>query len=121
MSERMRRVNEALREVLADAVETLADPRIGFVTITGVRSSPDLRHADVFVSVLGGERRRRRSLLALQHAHGVLQQALASQLHLRRTPQLAFIYDETLDRALRLNTLIDDAGSARGSESDESE
>lgn len=119
MNERMRRVNESLREVLADAVERLGDPRIGVVTVTGVRSSPDLRQADVFVSVLGGERRRRRSLGALQHAHGVLQQAVASELHLRRTPQLVFIYDETLDRALRLNTLIDQAGARSSDETPE--
>ncbi|HUZ84687.1 MAG TPA: 30S ribosome-binding factor RbfA [Gaiellales bacterium] len=119
MSERMRRVNESLREVLADAVERLGDPRIGFVTVTAVRSTSDLRHADVFVSVLGGQRRRRRSLLALQHAHGVLQQAVAREMHLRRTPQLAFIYDETLDRALRLNTLIDEAGTVPGSDTPE--
>ena len=58
MSERMRRVNEALREVLSEGIGDLKDPRIGFVTVTGVAASPDLRQAKVFVSVLGGKRKR---------------------------------------------------------------
>ena len=58
MSERMRKVNEALRHVLADGVESLADPGLGFVTITAVRASPDLGHAEVYVSVLGSQKRR---------------------------------------------------------------
>ena len=58
MTERMRKVNEAVREVLSGAIGGLLDPRIGFVTVTGVETSPDLRHARVFVSVLGNERKR---------------------------------------------------------------
>ena len=69
----MRRVNEAVRAVLAEAVGELKDPRIGFVTVTGVETSSDLRQATVFVSVLGSERKRERSLAGLEAAHGVLQ------------------------------------------------
>ena len=69
----MRKVNELLREVLSEALLELKDPRIGFVTVTGVRTSRDLRHATVFVSVLGSERKRERSLEGLAAAHGVLQ------------------------------------------------
>ena len=65
MSERMRKVNEALRHVLADGVETLADPGLGFVTVTAVKASPDLGHAEVYVSVLGSEKRRTASMRAL--------------------------------------------------------
>jgi ribosome-binding factor A len=103
----MRRVNESLRKVLADGVERLGDPSIGFVTVTGVRSATDFSQAVVYVSVLGSEKRRERSLRALERAHGVLQQRIARELRLRRTPQLIFQYDETVDRALRMSELID--------------
>ena len=108
MSERMRRVNEAVREVVSDALPELKDPRIGFVTITAVETSSDLRHARVFVSVLGSERARRRSLLGLQAAHGVLQARVGRELSLKRTPQLAFEYDPSVERGVRMTQLIDE-------------
>ena len=108
MSERLRRVNEAIREVLSEAVPELKDPRIGFVTITGVETSTDLRHARVFVSVLGSERKQRRSLQALDTAHGVLQARIAAELRLKRTPQLAFHYDPSVERGVRMSQLIDE-------------
>ena len=106
-AERMRRVDEAIRQVLADALAgELADPRVGFVTVTDVKTSPDLRNARVFVSVLGGEAQREDSLAALRSAHGLLQGRIAAQLHLRRTPTLEFVYDHTTDRALRVEALL---------------
>jgi ribosome-binding factor A len=108
MTERMRRVNHLVREVLADAIPELKDPRIGLVTITGVETSPDLRHARVFVSVLGGERKRERSLQGLGAAHGVLQARLSRELRMKRTPQLAFEYDPTVERGVRMTQLIDE-------------
>jgi bifunctional oligoribonuclease and PAP phosphatase NrnA len=105
-TERMRRVNMVLREVLAEGVDSLGDPGLGFVTITAVRAAPDLSQAAVYVSVLGSERRRGRSLRALERAHGVLQSRIARELHLKRTPQLSFHYDETIDQAMRLEELI---------------
>ena len=102
----MRKVNEAMRHVLADGVETLADPGLGFVTVTAVRTSADLGHAEVFVSVLGTKKRRTASLRALDRAHGVLQSRVARELHLKRTPQLSFHYDETVDRAMRLDQIL---------------
>jgi len=109
VSDRMRRVDEALREVLSDAVNAdLKDPRIGFVTVTDVKTSPDLRHARVFVSVLGGEAERAASLAGLQSAHGVLQRRVASELRLKRTPTLEFLYDDTTDRVMRMEELLDD-------------
>ena len=104
----MRRVNEALREVLSEGVGELKDPRIGFVTVTGVEASPDLRQARVFVSVLGPERKRRESLAALQAAHGVLQARVGRELRLKRTPQLAFEYDPSVERGVRMTQLIDE-------------
>ncbi len=105
----MRRVDEAMREVLSDAVQDLKDPRIGFVTVTAVDTSPDLRHADVWVSVLGDETQRQLSLDGLQSAHGILQRAVASQLRMKNTPQLRFAYDDTAERAARLERLLQEA------------
>jgi ribosome-binding factor A len=108
MTERMRKVNEAVREVLSEAIGGLLDPRIGFVTVTGVETSPDLRHARVFVSVLGSERKRERTLEGLASAHGVLQAKLADQLRMKRTPQLAFEYDPSVERGVKMSQLIDE-------------
>jgi ribosome-binding factor A len=110
--ERMRRVDEAMREVLSDAMaHDLKDPRIGFVTVTDVRTSPDLRHARVFVSVLGDEERRAATLAGLRSAHGVLQRRVASELKMKRTPALTFVYDDTTDRAMRLERLLQEGAS----------
>jgi ribosome-binding factor A len=108
MSERMRRVNEAIRETLAEAIGELKDPRIGFVTVTGVETSPDLRQAKVFVSVLGNERKREKTLQGLESAHGVLQLRLATELRMKRTPQLTFEYDPTVAEGVRMSQLIDE-------------
>jgi ribosome-binding factor A len=108
MTDRMRRVNEALREVLSEGIGELKDPRIGFVTVTGVETSPDLRHAKVYVSVLGSERKRKASLAGLSAAHGVLQTRLARELRMKRTPTLVFEYDPTVERGVRMSQLIDE-------------
>ena len=108
MSDRMRRVNEAVREVISEGVGELKDPRVGFVTITGVETSADLRHATVFVSVLGSEGKRQKTLDGLTAAHGVLQARLARELRLKRTPQLTFEYDPTVERGVRMTQLIDE-------------
>jgi ribosome-binding factor A len=108
MSGRMRRVNESVRQVLSEAVGDLKDPRIGFVTVTGVETSPDLRQARVYVSVFGSEESRQDSLAGLEAAHGVLQSRLARELRMKRTPQLAFEYDPTVERGVRMTQLIDE-------------
>jgi ribosome-binding factor A len=105
---RMRRVDEAMREVLSAVITSeLKDPRVGFVTVTAVETSQDLRHARVFVSVLGTDAVRRRSLDGLQSSHGYLQRRVASELRLKHTPTLDFRYDDTADRAERINELVD--------------
>jgi ribosome-binding factor A len=107
-SERMRRVDQAVRAVLSDAIsKDLKDPRVGFVTVTAVKTSPDLRHARVYVSVLGDEPTRAATLEGLRSAHGFLQGVIASELTLKRTPSLVFEYDETVERADRISRLID--------------
>ena len=109
-SGRMRRVDEAIREVLSDALGSadLSDPRIGFVTVTDVKTSADLRHARVYVTVLGDEDARAKSMAGLQSAHGVLQRRVGTQLRMKRTPTIEFHYDETTDRAMRMEELLDD-------------
>lgn len=105
---RMRRVDEAIRQVIGEAVAgELKDPRVGFVTVTDVRTSADLSHARVFVSVLGDEPRREATLEGLRSAHGYLQRRVASELHLKRTPTLTFAYDDTADRAERIDALLE--------------
>jgi len=108
MSERMRRVNEAVRGVVADGVQDLKDPRIGMVTVTGVRVTPDLNEATVFVSVLGSEKARLATLAGLASARGVLQARINRELSLRRTPTLVFAYDDAVERGVRMTKLIDD-------------
>lgn len=109
--QRLRRVNEALREVISVALGELKDPRIGFVTVTDVRTSPDLRHATVYISVLGNEHARRRTLAGLESSRGVVQARVNDELRLKRTPQLVFQYDRSGEQAVRLSKLLDDLDS----------
>jgi ribosome-binding factor A len=105
----MRRVNEAMRAVLSGAIATeIKDPRVGFVTVTGVKTSPDLRHACVFVSVLGDQAVREGSLDGLRSARGFLQRRLASELALKHTPAVTFEYDDSVDRGMRINQLLEE-------------
>ena len=108
MSDRMRRVNEAMREVLSDALtQDLKDPRVGFVTVTAVETTPDLRHARVYVSVLGDAEVRANTIDGLQSAHGYLQRKVAEQLRIKHTPQLDFIEDDTVRKADRIERLLE--------------
>jgi ribosome-binding factor A len=108
-TDRMRRVNEAVREVLSARIaEGLNDPRIGFVTLTSVDTSPDLSHARVYVSVLGDDAERADTMAGLGSAHGLLQQAIGRELRMKRTPTLHFVFDESIDRGMRISELLDD-------------
>jgi ribosome-binding factor A len=109
MADRMRRVNEAVREVVsARLAEGLRDPRIGFVTVTSVDTSPDLRQARVYVSVLGTDEQRAETLAGLESAHGLLQQRVAAELRMKHTPTLQFVFDESIDRGMRISELLDE-------------
>jgi ribosome-binding factor A len=106
-SPRMRRVNEAMREVLSARIAVdLKDPRIGFVTVTAVETSPDLRNARVFVSVLGEPAEREDALAGLDSSRGVLQSHVARELRMKRTPTLTFVHDDTAERGMRMEQLI---------------
>lgn len=104
----MRRVNESVRQVLSEALLELKDPRIGFVTVTGVVTSPDLRHARVYVSVFGNDKKQQKSMAGLEAAQGVLQARISRELRLKRTPQLAFEYDPSVEHGVRMSALIDE-------------
>jgi ribosome-binding factor A len=107
-SARMRRINEMLREVVGAAITTdLNDPRIGFVTVTSVETSPDLRAARVYVSVLGSAEERETSLKGLRSSHGVIQARIANETRMKRTPTLTFHYDDTIEKGMRISRLLD--------------
>jgi ribosome-binding factor A len=112
---RMRRINEVLREVVGAAISTdLSDPRIGFTTVTSVETSPDLRHAKVYVSVLGGDEAREATLAGLRSSHGVIQARIAAETRMKRTPTLTFHYDETVEQGMRISHLLEDGPAAGG-------
>ena len=120
----MRRVDEAIKAVVSETIPTLKDPRIGFVTVTGVVTTSDLAQATVWLSVYGGEKQQRATLAALDSAAGILQSRVNRELHLRRTPQLVFQYDQSVEHGVRMTKLIDelDPGPAEPEEtSDDTE
>ena len=103
---RNERVSEAIREVLVEAIREVRDPSIGFVTLTGVDLSPDLRQARVYVSRLGSEEERDAAVSALNHAAAFLRHALALRAQLRYTPSLRFVGDATIERGSRVEAII---------------
>lgn len=103
---RMRRINEVLREVIGAAISELSDPRIGFVTVTSVDTSPDLRAAKVYVSVLGDEEARESSLAGLASSHGAIQARIAAETRMKRTPTLSFRYDPTVEQGVRISRML---------------
>jgi ribosome-binding factor A len=104
----MRKVNELVREVVADAVVDLKDPRIGFLTITGAETSPDLRHAVIYYSVLGTDQEKSDTAEALEHASSRIQRAIGSETRLRYTPKLDFRVDPSIDEGLRISRILAD-------------
>jgi ribosome-binding factor A len=112
-SGRMRRINEMLREVVGSAISSdLNDPRIGFVTVTSVDTTPDLRSARVYVSVLGDEAQREATMAGLRSSHGVIQAKIAAETRMKRTPTLSFSYDESIERGVRISKLLSDDDDA---------
>lgn len=121
MGHRLLRINESIKETLSSVItaEGLKDPRVGFVTVTGVKTSPDQRHAKVFVSVLGKQAEREATMKALDKSRGFLQARINASLHMKRTPQLEFVYDGTLDNALHIEKLMKREEEVLGSEAPE--
>jgi ribosome-binding factor A len=113
----MRRVDEAVRTVLSDVIATdLKDPRVGFVTVTGVKTSPDLRYARVYVSVLGDAEAREASMDGLRSAHGYMQRRVADELSLKYTPSLSFEYDPSIDHGMRISGILNDNPPGEGAD-----
>ena len=105
-SPRMRKVNELVREVVADAVVDLKDPRIGFLTITGARTSPDLRHAIIYYSVMGSDDEKAETAEALARATPRIQSVVGSETRLRYTPKLTFEVDPSIDEGIRISQIL---------------
>jgi ribosome-binding factor A len=108
MTERMRRVNESVRAVVAEAIVGLKDPRLGVTTVTGVVVSPDLKDGKVYISVFGSTKKQAKTMRALEAARGHVQGVLARELSMKRTPHLTFEYDQTVEEGVRLTKLIDE-------------
>lgn len=105
--QRIRRVNEAVREVLAEHLHDLKDPRIGFVTVTDVRTSNDLKRAEVFYTVLPDDTETREATVAgLGSATPLLRRELGAQLRLRHVPDLQFVEDPVPARSRRIESLL---------------
>jgi len=107
-SPRMRKVNELLKEVIADAVTDLKDPGIGFLTITGVNASPDLRNAFVFYSVLGSDEEVEATGEALTRAAPHIQGVVGRQVNMKYTPKLTFRVDPAIGEGLKIDRLLHD-------------
>jgi ribosome-binding factor A len=96
-----------IQAVVADAIlNRIRDPRVGFVTVTGAELSQDLKHATIFISVMGDEKRRKGSLIALNYAKGFFQKVIGDQLKLRSTPNVKFILDKSIDEAMKIDAIL---------------
>jgi ribosome-binding factor A len=111
-SYRMRRVNGALKEIIGTAIsQEIKDPRIGFVTLTGVDTAPDLAHAKVFVSVYGKKAEKLATMEGLRSAEAFLQRRISDELHLKRTPKLEFVYDASVDYGMKIQAMLKASGA----------
>lgn len=115
---RLDRVRNLLRQAVSEIIGRIKDPRVGFVTVTDTEISPDLRHAKIYVSILGSEEERQSALVGLTSARGFVRRELHSAISLRHIPELSFFLDSTLDRAMRVTDLLHQAEQASSLESE---
>ncbi|HXG40707.1 MAG TPA: 30S ribosome-binding factor RbfA, partial [Candidatus Limnocylindrales bacterium] len=114
MSQRTERIDELLREEIGRIIDReIADPRVGFATVTDVETSPDLQHARVWVSVIGGEVERKETIAALERAMGYIRRELGTRLRLRRIPELHVRLDESAERGTRVLRILADLEAGR--------
>jgi ribosome-binding factor A len=118
-SPRMRKVNELVREIVAEAVMDLKDPRIGFLTITGAETSPDLRSAVVYYSVMGTDEEKSGTDDALRSSASRIQREIGSQSTLRYTPKLEFRVDPSIEAGIRISNLVKDLDTGEESQADD--
>src|SRR5262252_6898119 len=106
---RIDRIEEQLRIELSEIIEReIQDPRIGLTTVTAVKVTPDLRHARIFVTVLGDDAQRKKALEGLRSAASFVRRSLSKRLHhMRRIPELSFDYDEAVEKGMRIEQLLD--------------
>jgi ribosome-binding factor A len=115
MTQRTDRIDELLRQEIGQALEReVTDPRIGFVTVTDVETSPDLAHARVWVSVIGTPEQRKETLTALRKAMPFVRHGLNSKIRLRRIPELEVRLDDTAERGTRVMHILDELAAGRG-------
>lgn len=120
MGNRQKRLGELLKQEISDLIlRGIKDPRIGFVSITSVELTMDLRHAKVFISVLGSEAERKASLAGLRSATGYIRRELAHRLRLKYVPELAIVYDSSIERGAHIIALIDSLTEENTDTSDE--
>ncbi|NMB24592.1 MAG: 30S ribosome-binding factor RbfA [Firmicutes bacterium] len=106
--QRVERIREAIKQEASDIIRQMKDPRIGFVTVTDVEVSRDLRHVKIFVSVLGDEEARQTSLDSLEGATGYIRTEIGQRVRLRHTPEIAFRWDGSLEQGARISKILAD-------------
>jgi len=109
MSRRLARLNGQIQEEVSDIIaRKIRDPRLGFVTLTGVRVSPDLSYASIYVSILGSAGEVERSLECLDGARSYIRSELGSRLRVRHIPEIRFHHDQSCERGARIESLLRD-------------
>lgn len=115
MSVRLARLRELFKEEISVILQReMKDPRIGFVSVTDVEVSPDLRHAKVFVSILGDREAKAKTMAGLASAQGFVRTELGRRIRLRRMPELLFKLDESIERGVRVQHLLRRVAEAKG-------
>jgi ribosome-binding factor A len=110
-SYRIERINETIKELVSELLmERIRDPRVGLVTVTGVRVSGDLATAKVYYSVMGDAAAREATRKGLVSARNFLRSAISDELGMRVAPELRFVYDDSVDRAMRIEEKLREAG-----------
>ncbi len=108
MGNRQKRVGELIKHEISELIlREIKDPRIGFVSITSVDLTADLKHAKVFISVLGSERERKASLAGLHNAVGFIRRELGHRLRLKYVPEISIVYDNSIEQGARIISLIE--------------
>ena len=108
-----REISRGVAEILQ---QEISDPRMGFVSVVGSKVSPDLKHARVFVSVMGDEKKKKLTMKGLKHAAGFVRRGLAGRLCIRECPELVFSLDDSIDKAFRISKLLDEISTGKGEE-----
>jgi len=112
VSFRLERVQELLKEVISEVMRELKDPRVGFATITDVVMSPDLRHARIYVSILGTDEERKETMKGLNNARGFVRREISKNIRLKHIPDLTFHFDESIERGVRVVHIINEVMKA---------